>query len=245
MPKLNNANLEQIKTASNYGFSAVKIDQLGATEYTLVTVVLDKSSSLNGYDRDLEKMIKEAVESCKKSPRAENLMVRVVTFNQKEEEMHGFRLLNTITANEYDNKINTSGSTLLFDTVFHAVESTQEYAKILMAQDYMTNAIVFIVTDGMDNESKYSALQIKNLVEKTRKSECLESLAVVLIGMNGDQSCQSYLDDFKNVAQLNEYIELGTVSAGKLAKLAGYVSRSVSSTSQALGTGGPSKSLTF
>jgi hypothetical protein len=33
------------------------------------------------------------------------------------------------------------------------------------------------------------------------------------------------------------------VTEGKLAKLAGYISQSVSSTSQALGTGGPSQNI--
>ena len=243
MPKLNDPTMEVIKTGSNYNFSAVKIDQLGATEYSLCLVVLDKSGSLSGYDRDLEKMIQEVVKSCQKSPRAENLMLRVVTFSSQEDEMHGYRLLETISPDDYAQKIITGGQTLLFDTVYHGIEATLAYAKILSSQDYLVNAVVFVVTDGMDNESTYSAMQIKDIVEKAKTSEVLESLAIVLVGMNGDSGVQSYLDDFKNTAQINEYIDLGNVSAGKLAKLAQFVSRSISSTSVALGSGGPSKSL--
>jgi len=246
MPLLmNDDTMGQVKTASNYSFSAVKLDELGASEYTLVTIVVDRSSSLHGYDRDLEKMIKESVDSCKKSSRSENLLIRLVSFNQNEEEEHGFKLLNTIDIADYDNTIKTSGSTLLFDSMFHAIEATSNYGEILAKQDFFSNAIIFVITDGMDNESTYGPDQIKTLLETTRRSENLESIAVVLIGMTPSNDVQQYLDKFKDGAELDEYIEMGSVTAGKLAKLAGYISQSVSSTSQALGTGGKSQSLSF
>jgi len=232
MPLLMDDTQEQINSASNYKFSAVKLDSLGASEYTLVTIVVDRSSSLHGYDRDLEKMIKEAVDSCKKSSRVENLLIRLVSFNQNESEEHGFKLLSTIDLVDYDNLIKTSGSTLLFDSAYHAIEATAEYGKILADQDFFSNAIVFVITDGEDNESTYGPGQIQTLLEKVRQSEQLESIAVVLIGMTGQYNVQQYLD-------------MGDVTASKLAKLAGYISKSISSTSQALGQGGKSTSLSF
>ena len=237
--------MSSFKTTSNYGFSAVRFDQLGATEYSLSMIVVDKSSSLNGYDRDLEKMLKASAESCQNSPRAENLMLRVVAFNQCEEEIHGFKLLNTIDLANYDNCIQTAGTTLLFDTVYKAIEASRDYGKMLVDQDYLANAIIFVITDGMDNESKYTPDKIKTLINSVRKAEVLDSIAVVLIGMTGEPSVQQYLEEFKNKAELDEYIDMGEVTPKKLAKLAKYVSKSTSSTSQALGTGGPSKSLSL
>jgi len=243
---MNDEKMMSINTTSNYSFSCTKLNSLGSSEYTLVTIVCDKSSSLSGYDRDLEKMIKAAVESCQKSARAENLMVRLVTFADDEEEVHGFKLLGNITINDYDGKINCSGCTNLIDTTYNAIEATAAYGKKLMDQDYLTNAIVFVITDGMDNRSTYTASRIKKIVDKIRKEEIsLESIATVLIGMNGDSTVQSYLQDIKNDGDFTEYIEMGDVSPSKLAKLAGYISRSTSSTSQALGTGGTSQSLSI
>ena len=244
MPLLMNDSMEKINTASKYNFSAVKLDKLEATEYTLVTIVVDKSSSLSGYDRDLEKMIKSAVDSCKKSPRSENLLIRLVSFNQQENEEHGFKLLNTIDLVDYDNMINTSGSTLLYDSVYHAIEATQNYGKILFDQDYISNAIIFIITDGADNESTYGPVQIKTLVQDVRRSENLESVSVILVGMTGSSYVQQYLDEFKDKAELDEFVDMGEVTASKLAKLAGIISQSISSTSQALADG-KSQSLSF
>ena len=46
-------------------------------------------------------------------------------------------------------------------------------------------------------------------------------------------------------AGFTQYIELADAKANTLAKLADFVSRSISSQSQSLNTGGPSKSLSF
>lgn len=245
MPKLIDNNMEVINTNSNYGFSAVKMDQLGASEYTLVTLVLDRSGSLAGKERDLEKMMIEALKSCKKSPRAENLMVRTLLFNDREDELHGFRLLNSIDEKEYDNIIITGGMTKLFDSTHHAIESTLGYSKILTSQDYVANGIIFIITDGCDNDSKYTPNSIKTLIDGSKKSEVIESINTVLIGMTGDAHVNNNLQIFAKDAEITQYVDMGDVTTSKLAKLASFISQSISSTSQALGTGGPSASLTF
>ena len=69
---------------------------------------------------------------------------------------------------------------------------------------------------------------------------------MILIGVNdSDQHLKVVLDKFKNDAGFEEYISLGDVSPSKLAKLAKWISQSISSTSQALGTGGPSQNVNF
>lgn len=248
MPRFNMKNddtMEEI-VSSNYKFSVVKVDELGSTEQTLVTIVVDKSGSLHGHDRELEKMISEAVSSCKKSSRAESIIVRVVAFDNRETEIHGFRQLNSIDVdNDYSNVISTGGGTALYDAAHNSILATRDYGKMLVDQDFAANAIVFLITDGCDEHSSLTANSVKKVVEDTRKSEMLDSVAVVLVGMTTGSYATQRLDDFKNTAELDEYIEMGEVTSQKLAKLAGYVSNSVSSTSQALGTGGPSQSLSF
>ena len=244
MPKLTAENMQSINTSSNYSFSAVGIDQLGASEYTEVTVAVDTSGSLSGLEKDLEKMLNESIGACKKSPRAENLMARVVYFNSNEKEIHGFRLLNTIKDDEYNGTVQTGGCTALFDTTYHAIEATLAYAKTLTANDFTSNAIIFVITDGLDNESSFTPSMIKKLIDDAQKKEEIESINIVLIGMN-TASISQELERFKNEANITQYVDCGSVNAKTLAKLAAFVSKSISSTSQALGTGGMSKSLTF
>lgn len=58
MPDL--TNMQTMQTASNFHFQAVGLDALGATEYTLATVVVDISGSVSGWERQLEDCLKAA-----------------------------------------------------------------------------------------------------------------------------------------------------------------------------------------
>jgi len=235
-----------LNTASNYQFSAVKVDELGASEYTLVTIAQDVSRSVSPYAREMEKCLKTILESCQKSPRAENLMLRLVGFNASLTEFHGFKLLSDIDAAEYDDSLMPTGGTALFDAVQSSVEATKDYAVILDDQDFLVNAIVFVVTDGDDNSSSATAASVKNAVDNAMREESLESLTVVLVGVD-DQNPMigRYLQDFQKDANITQFVGIGEATAGKLAKLANFISQSISSTSQALGSGSPSQLLTF
>jgi hypothetical protein len=223
---------------SAFSFSAIKPEHLEATEYTLVTVVIDESGSISGFKDDLLKMLKEVVKACQKNPRSENLMLRLVTFNTSLTEQHGFKLLADIDPSQYA-EFNPGGGTALFDSTFEAIGATATYSQSLTASDFTVNGAVYIITDGEDNASKFSAMMVKTAVDKTKNAEVIESLITVLIGLNTNQ-CGVSLKRYKDDADLTQYIDMGDVTPGKLAKLAGFISKSVSSQSQSLGSGGPS-----
>jgi len=248
MPRLMDkdlANMASIKTASNFQFSAVKLDELGASEYTLVHIVLDVSSSVAAYKAELEKSLTTVLESCKKSPRSENLMIRLTAFSHKLDELHGFRLLNDIKDDDYDGIVQVGGNTALFDAVYESIEVTRKYGKQLFDQDFLANAIIFIVTDGEDNASTYAPVQVQAVVQDTMKEEALESITTILVGVDQDPTVKQALEYFKDNANLTQYVSLGEATPQKLAKLADFVSKSISSTSQALGTGSASQPLDF
>jgi uncharacterized protein YegL len=244
MPRFADVDVKQIP-GSSFEYSAIRPEKLGATEYTLVTIAVDKSSSVYNFKNELLDMLKEVIAACQKNPRSENMMVRLVLFNQNLKEVHGFIPLADINVNDYDD-IDPSGSTALFDTVYSSIGATNDYSKTLIDQDFEVNGAVYIITDGMDNESIYTTIGIKQLIANSRKEEVIESLITVLIGID-TASCGQYLQNFKDEAELSHYIDMGDVSAGKLAKLGGWISKSISSQSQSLGSGGPSQqtSLTF
>jgi hypothetical protein len=87
MPILNESNMNAHKVAgSSYGFSATRIEDLGASEYTLVSIAADVSGSVSVFKREIEKCVKEIVRACRHSPRADNLMMRFTTFDSKVTE---------------------------------------------------------------------------------------------------------------------------------------------------------------
>lgn len=247
MPKLmatDDMDVHNIPGPGTFQFSAVRPENLGATEYTLVTVVVDTTGSVRDFAGDLLKMVKNIVGACRKSPRADNLMLRLVTFNANVIEAHGFKPLNTIQENDY-NDFNPTGMTALYDAAFSSIAATIQYAQTLVDQDFDVNGAVYIITDGADNVSVSSPKRIAKQIDSIIKDETgIESLITVLVGVNASD-CDSYLKRFKDEAGLTQYVNVGEASPQRLAKLAAFVSKSISSQSQALGTGAASQPLSF
>ena len=227
----------QIKGASNFSFSATKIDNLQTTEDTLVTIVIDISLSVKPYKDLLLESLKTIIKACKKAPKAENLLIRVLTFNSVLNELHGFKSLNSIDIDKDYSCFSAKGCTALFDATYSAIGATITYAESLIKQGFNVNGIVYIITDGEDNSSFMTLDQIKNQIEISQQQEIIESLLTVVIGLNTDNKISSYLENFYKKAELSGYINAGEATPENLALLTSFVSKSISSSSQSLGTG--------
>ena len=86
---------------SHYGFSATHLDDLGAAEYTLVAIAADASGSVTSFKTDIERAIAEVAKACRASPRADNLMLRLLTFDSHVREVHGFMPLPACDPSRY------------------------------------------------------------------------------------------------------------------------------------------------
>lgn len=229
-----------------YGFSSTRPTVLGAAEYTLVAICADTSSSIDGFADDIEKCIVSVVESCQHSPRSDNLMLRVITFDDTLTEVHGFKPLSQCKRSAYKGAIRPRGCTALFDASLNAVESVLRYGKDLSEHDFDVNAILFVITDGMDNRSTTKPSQIAKSIQAARKSESLESVTSVLIGVDVHSAqLSAELGRFEKEAKFDRYLELQRADAPTLAKLARFVSKSISVQSQSLQTGQSAPSIGF
>jgi len=297
MPRIDlNEGLER-RNAGHFGFSAVKREDLGASEYTLVTIVDDVSGSTAGFTKEMEAAVKEIVSACAHSERADNLMIRLVKFDTQVMEVHGYKLLNQCSGGDYDGALRPGGATALYDATIDAMEASLNFAEELDEQeDILSNGIVFVITDGYDNSSTYTPKEVGKSLRAAIKSEKLESLVTVLISVDHqgytqfvivkededrheisdfnaasvdgktydkyDDASQAakanpgtkvvpvyqqgeQLSEFDRTARFSAFLPLEDSSKNTLAKLAQFVSKSISSQSQSLGTGKPSESVTF
>jgi hypothetical protein len=245
MPKL--ADMDTTKIGgSNFNFSSIKIEHLGATEYSLVTIAVDVTGSVRDFADLLREMLITVVKACKKSPRAENMLIRVIRFSSMfqngVDEIHGFKLFKDIDPDKDYPELHGGGMTPLCDACFSCFGAMNEYGKKLVDNDYLVNAIMFVITDGEENASTATMKMVHDEAKKGVSGEILESTTSVLIGINAGNFKDS-LNIFQKEAGMMQYVDAGDATEGKLAKLAGYISQSVSSTSQALGTGGPSQNI--
>ena len=240
--KLIDANMQTTQVA-NFSFSGVRPEKLGSTEYTLVTLVIDKTGSVNGFEQQLLSMKQAVIEACHRSPRADYLMLRCTEFNDSVDEEHGFTELTRVDPARY-RAPQCTGSTALYDATCNAVIATNEYARMLSDQDFSVNGLVVVVTDGDNNSSHHTAKDVAAEVVRGVRQEWLESLNVILVGVNASRYKRE-LEAFKNDANLTQYVDVGDATPQKLAQLAQFVSRSISAQSQSLGTGGASQTLVF
>lgn len=254
MPRLtapigDNEEVMVVPGAGNFQFSAVRPDELEETEYTLVTVVVDISSSVMGFATELLDCVKSIVKACKKNDRSNNLLLRFLVFNEDIMEIHGFKNLSDIDIDAY-NPLNPSGMTALFDATYDGVVATLTYAKQLDDLNYDCNAVVYVITDGMNNRGSMTPGSIKSKIEMSLKKEEIMEIITILVGLHDPNDpwgpeVEQHLKDFRADANLTEFLDIGEATPQKLAKLANWVSQSISSTSQALANGQKSQPLAF
>jgi len=248
MPMTDDMTVTRIPGPGTFEFSAVRPEQLGATEYTLVTVVVDETSSVAPFADDLLKTVKAIVAACQKSPRAENMMIRLLRFNETQTEVHGFKPLSAIDPAAYP-PFRPCGMTALYDAMYAAVGGTLLYGKLLADRDFEINGAVYVITDGQDNASGIRPDMIGDKIRQVESDPDVESMITVLVGLKAPGSAANgvsqSLQTFQKQAGLTRYVDVGDATPSHLARLARFVSQSISSQSQALGTGATSQPLAF
>jgi uncharacterized protein YegL len=106
------------------------------------------------------------------------------------------------------------------------------------------NCITFVITDGLENSSKMGAKDVKDELARAMHNEDTESHLTILIGVNvQDAHVKQALKEAQKNFGFSQFIDLGDATASNLAKLAQFVSKSISSQSQSLGSGGASQPL--
>ena len=230
---------EAQSTVSGFQYSTVKMEMLGASEYTIVQIIVDLTGSVQGFRDQIVDCLKLITESCKKHPRVENILIRVCTFNSRTGsiEVHGFVPLSSVDVKIYDGIDNPYGSTPLMDAHLNALESLFQYGTELINQQYTVNSVLFVLTDGEENSSKYATMdKIVAVNTKLKSGDPIESFTSILVGFN-DQQCSTYLLDYQQKSGIDAYKSVGDATPNNLAKLANFVSQSVSTVSVACGGG--------
>lgn len=245
---------QDIPGMSGYRFSAVKPEMLEELEYTLATIVTDKTGSVWPFADKLLFAVKNSIGMLQKSPNVDFLLVRRTDFNDSIDEVHGFIPLADIDPDKYD-PLDCNYTTALYGATREAISATIQYGEELVENDFKVNAIVVIITDGLNNVdglgNPYDIKQLLDSVQEKKRKEIktIESIQTFLIGVNtADETGRpnndviKALEMFKDEAGLNEYVDIGQATAQRLAKMAKFVSKSVSSQATARGTGSASVS---
>ena len=230
-----------------YGYTGTPVDDLTNVDNTVATAFFDESGSTRRYARQMELCVQEVIKSLRHSPAADKLIYRQVHFDHDIREFHGFKPLADCNEGDYDGCWGGGGTTDLYGCEDNVIRATLDYAEQQAAKHYNVNAIIYGITDGAHynpggNASEDDAIKA---MEDAVDCEALESVMSILIGVNDSDTVQDELKRHAQAVGYTQYVPLKDADEKTLAKLANFISQSVQSQSQALGSGGVSQSLTF
>lgn len=228
---------------SPYGYSGTRLDRLGAAEYTLVALAADQSGSVTPFRQGIEDCIAAVVRACARSARADNVMLRVTAFDDRVEELHGFKPIPACDPSAYRGALKTGGVTSLYDAAHNALGSVLDYGRTLTGHGFSVNGLVFVITDGLDNQSALGPEAVRALAEQAIADERVRDLRSVLVGVNvGQDGVGPALMALSTRAGFDAFVEIEKADADGLARLANLTTRSIHLASTLLQSGGP---LTF
>lgn len=231
----------------NYGYTGLPVGDLQSWENTLAVGLLDESGSTSPFKRDLELMVKSIVNGLLLSPRKDNILYYHAHFDTNFREVHGWLPVVQIDPDRYDGCWAGGGQTALYDSTEKVINFLLHYAQQQAAKRYICNGIIYMMTDGCDYITTpghhLKPADVRNALQSAIRSESLESLVTILIGVNDSPQIQDDLQSYADDAGFTAYIPVAKADEKTLARLSGVVSSCVISQSQHIGSGGPSQQI--
>ncbi|MFZ5446104.1 MAG: vWA domain-containing protein [Myxococcota bacterium] len=166
------------------GAAGKDLEDITASDVTLVTVLIDASSSIA--DRGLEKAVREGqnalLDAFAGAKERDAVLLACWTFAGQMDVVHSY--LPVADATRLDPKnYRANGSTALYDTWCSALAANVAYAQRLRDGGTPTRSVVVVVTDGEDVGSKHSAADCARISRDLLASELF---TLALVGVGGD-----------------------------------------------------------
>lgn len=196
------------------------------TDETINAVfVIDTSYSIQSYVNELNTAFNDFVETMQKSHIAEKLFVSIIEFNDKVNVTSGFKPIINIPVMDFSKSI--GGITSLYDATLIGLKNAINYRQNLENSGVETKTLLFVITDGDDNNSKNPPRVVKKMLSDLTKDErSAYSFTSILFGVGNQANFQKAQKSmgFEHLAQV------GT-SGDDMRKMIGFISQSISSMS--------------
>lgn len=168
------------------GAAGKALEDLTATDVTLITVLIDASSSIG--DRGLEQAVRDGqnalVDAFDGARERDSVLLALWTFASDMDVLHSYVPVDEATRLDARN-YHAGGATKLYDTWCDALAANVAYAQRLRDGGTPTRSVVVVVTDGEDVSSRRTASDCARLSKDLLASE-LFTLAFVGVGGNVD-----------------------------------------------------------
>jgi Mg-chelatase subunit ChlD len=145
-------------------------NDLAATEATLVCVALDMSGSMSPYRRHVIDAYNSMIDALRGSREAESILLSTWTFEDAPRLLSGYTSVtkaSSLTQKEYI----PSGATALYDTLLACMTGLVSYGQALLDHGVPTKRVLFVLSDGGDNSSRASSLDVRTAATALRAEE--------------------------------------------------------------------------
>ena len=153
---------------------------------TEIVYILDRSGSMSGLEADTIGGFNSMIEKQKQT--GEKAYVSTVLFDDRSKVIHDrvpIEKVDEITSKEYF----VRGTTALLDAVGGAIRHIVNIHKYARKEDRPNKTIFVIITDGMENASRYyNYEQVKRMIEKEKNKYGWE---FIFIGANIDACAEA------------------------------------------------------
>jgi hypothetical protein len=174
------------------GAAGIAAEDIVASEVTLVTVLIDASSSIA--HRGLEQAVREGqralVDAFAGSREVDGILVALWTFNDQQRVLHGYVPVKDATKLDASSYRGT-GSTVLYDAWCDALAANVAYAEQLRSSGTPVKSVVVVITDGEDTGSQRATTDCARL---SRDLLASEQFVLAFVGVGNDV-------DFRRVAK--------------------------------------------
>jgi len=154
------------------GCNGLAIDEITATEVTLITALYDVSSSIE-YSKLRNAVVegqKEMLKALRGTKKKDEIMMAQWIFNNDITVLHSYLPITDAVNLDSSNYI-PSGSTSLYDVLMYAMTSNLAYAELLKSSGTPVQSIIIVLTDGEDTSSKGTACDVKKIANDLLKTE--------------------------------------------------------------------------
>lgn len=200
----------------------IEVDEIENDHMYLMGIAQDRSGSMDDYTGEMRKAMGNFVKSIQDSKQDDEMLVSITEFDS------------TVKSSGFQNVADLStdfcagGCTAMYDAIIVAAQQLTDYMDQLNNSGVRTRGGLVIFSDGCDNESKYTAKEAADAIQKLLKREIV--VAFVAFGPDAHGIAQNLGVPQHNVMETD-------ASPSELRKIWGILSKSAISSSKSAAAG--------
>ncbi len=162
--------IQNLDGQAGLGCVGAQIDDLNTDDVTLVSVIIDQSSSMGSVQADVIDAFNQMVRALADSKAADSILMSAWLFSNDAKLLFGYTPIESVkdlTKKTYK----PSGATAMYDAVMDGMTGIVGYGQELRNGGIRTRSIVVVITDGGDNMSTTTASAVKTVSQDLIRQE--------------------------------------------------------------------------